>query len=83
MLQVYPRVSHKAGIGIATAAGRFGSLLLPLIAAAMNDEKHKSLAAIPFAVKILLSGVCALKLHVETEWEKWKAKTECFNFEFK
>ncbi|GKB60855.1 hypothetical protein Tco_0917041, partial [Tanacetum coccineum] len=39
---VYPAQSHSAGVGIATAAGRFGSLALPLAAAAMTDGKHKT-----------------------------------------
>ncbi|GJV08931.1 organic cation/carnitine transporter 7 [Tanacetum coccineum] len=65
--EVYPAQSHSAGVGIATAAGRFGSLALPLAAAAMTDGKHKTPAIVLFAIKILLSGVCALHLPVEAE----------------
>ncbi|XP_071716398.1 organic cation/carnitine transporter 7-like [Rutidosis leptorrhynchoides] len=64
--EVYPTNLRTTGVGIATAIGRIGGMVCPLIAVGMNSGCHQTLPVIMFEVIILLLGLCVMLLPFET-----------------
>ncbi|KAL7600953.1 hypothetical protein Lser_V15G23563 [Lactuca serriola] len=54
-------------MGIATAIGRIGGMVCPLIAVGMSSNCHQTLSVILFEVTILLSGLYVVLLPFETK----------------
>ncbi|CAI9285444.1 unnamed protein product [Lactuca saligna] len=65
--EVYPTSLRATGVGIATAIGRIGGMVCPLIAVGMSSNCHQTLPVILFEVTILLSGLCVVLLPFETK----------------
>lgn len=65
--EVYPTNLRATGVGIATAIGRIGGMVCPLIAVGMGSSCHQTLPVILFEVTILLSGLCVVLLPFETK----------------
>lgn len=58
--EVYPTSVRARGFGIASAVGRLGGMVCPLVAVGLVKGCHQTLAAILFGVVILLSGICVM-----------------------
>lgn len=65
--EVYPTNLRTRGVGIATAIGRIGGMVCPLIAVGMGSGCHQTLPVILFEVTILLSGLSVVLLPFETK----------------
>ncbi|KAD1397639.1 hypothetical protein E3N88_05790 [Mikania micrantha] len=65
--EVYPTKLRATGVGIATAIGRIGGMVCPLIAVGMGSGCHQTLPVILFEVTILLSGLSVVCLPFETK----------------
>ncbi|KAI3803179.1 hypothetical protein L1987_31328 [Smallanthus sonchifolius] len=65
--EVYPTNLRTTGVGIATAIGRIGGMVCPLIAVGMDSGCHQTLPVILFEVTILLSGLSVVILPFETK----------------
>ncbi|XP_076910569.1 organic cation/carnitine transporter 7-like [Bidens hawaiensis] len=65
--EVYPTNVRATGVGIATAIGRIGGMVCPLIAVGMGSGCHQTLPVILFEVTILLSGLSVVVLPFETK----------------
>ncbi|KAI3790561.1 hypothetical protein L2E82_03682 [Cichorium intybus] len=65
--EVYPTNLRATGVGIATAIGRIGGMVCPIIAVGMGSSCHQTLPVILFEVTILLSGLCVVLLPFETK----------------
>ena len=63
---MYPTNLRATGMGIATAIGRIGGMVCPLIAVGMSSNCHQTLSVILFEVTILLSGLYVVLLPFET-----------------
>ncbi|KAK1417070.1 hypothetical protein QVD17_26192 [Tagetes erecta] len=65
--EVYPTSLRTTGVGIATAIGRIGGMVCPLIAVGMGSGCHQTLPVILFEVTILLSALSVVILPFETK----------------
>lgn len=63
---MYPTNLRATGVGIATAIGRIGGMVCPLIAVGMGSNCHQTLPVVLFEVTILLSGLTVILLPFET-----------------
>lgn len=64
--EVYPTNLRATGVGIATAIGRIGGMVCPLIAVGMGSNCHQTLPVVLFEGTILLSGLAVMLLPFET-----------------
>ncbi|GJU16427.1 organic cation/carnitine transporter 7-like protein [Tanacetum coccineum] len=64
--EVYPTNLRATGVGIATAIGRIGGMVCPLVAVGMGSNCHQTLPVVLFEVIILLSGLTVMLLPFET-----------------
>ncbi|KAJ0531037.1 putative major facilitator, sugar transporter, major facilitator superfamily [Helianthus annuus] len=65
--EVYPTNLRTRGVGIATAIGRTGGMVCPLIAVGMQAGCHQTVPVILFEATIFLSAVSVLILPFETK----------------
>ncbi|KAK9078923.1 hypothetical protein SSX86_002982 [Deinandra increscens subsp. villosa] len=65
--EVYPTNLRATGVGIATAIGRIGGMVCPLIAVGMGSGCHQTVPVILFEVTILLAGLSVVFLPFETK----------------
>ncbi|KAI7744573.1 hypothetical protein M8C21_015986 [Ambrosia artemisiifolia] len=65
--EVYPTNLRTTGVGIATAIGRVGGMVCPLIAVGMGSGCHQTVPVILFEITILVSALSVVILPVETK----------------
>ncbi|PIN03608.1 hypothetical protein CDL12_23870 [Handroanthus impetiginosus] len=65
--EVYPTSVRASGFGLATAVGRVGGMVCPLVAVGLVRGCHQTLAVIMFAIVMLISGICILFFPFETK----------------
>ncbi|ONM07099.1 Organic cation/carnitine transporter 7 [Zea mays] len=65
--EVYPTFVRSTGAGIATAIGRIGGVVCPLVAVAMLRSCHQMEALIVFEVILCLAAVACMFFPVETK----------------
>ncbi|MFS7981527.1 putative major facilitator, sugar transporter, major facilitator superfamily [Helianthus anomalus] len=65
--EVYPTNLRTTGVGIATAIGRTGGMVCPLIVVGMKSGCHQTVPVIVFEVTILLCGLSVVILPFETK----------------
>ncbi|XP_073308377.1 organic cation/carnitine transporter 7-like [Primulina huaijiensis] len=64
--EVYPTNIRSTGVGIATAIGRIGGMVCPLVAVGLVNGCHQAAAVILFVITILLSALSVLLSPFET-----------------
>ncbi|XP_076924427.1 organic cation/carnitine transporter 7-like [Bidens hawaiensis] len=65
--EVYPTNIRATGVGIATAVGRIGGMVCPLVAVGLVSSCSQTLAVMLFEAMILVSGLCVMLLPLETK----------------
>ncbi|KAI3701746.1 hypothetical protein L6452_27056 [Arctium lappa] len=65
--EVYPTNIRATGVGIATAIGRTGGMVCPLVAVGLVNSCNQTLAVMLFEAMILLSGLSVVLLPFETK----------------
>ncbi|XVF19137.1 hypothetical protein REPUB_Repub11eG0083100 [Reevesia pubescens] len=65
--ELYPTPVRATGAGVASAVGRIGGMVCPLVAVGLVAECQQTIAVILFLVAILLSVVCILLFPYETK----------------
>ncbi|GJN23982.1 hypothetical protein PR202_gb11686 [Eleusine coracana subsp. coracana] len=65
--QVYPTSVRSTGVGIATAIGRIGGVVCPIIAVAMLRGCHQMEAIMVFELVLFLAGITCMFFPVETK----------------
>ncbi|XP_076925750.1 organic cation/carnitine transporter 7-like [Bidens hawaiensis] len=65
--EVYPTNIRATGVGIATAVGRIGGMVCPLVAVGLVSSCSQTLAVMLFEAMILVSGLCVVLLPLETK----------------
>ncbi|XP_023739636.1 organic cation/carnitine transporter 7 isoform X1 [Lactuca sativa] len=65
--EVYPTNLRARGVGIATAIGRTGGMVCPIIAIGLVANCNQTLAIMLFEVAILVSGLSVVMLPFETK----------------
>lgn len=65
--EVYPTSVRSTGVGIATAIGRIGGIVCPLVAVGMLRSCHQVEAIIVFEVVLCLAAVACMLFPVETK----------------
>ncbi|XP_047091915.1 organic cation/carnitine transporter 7-like [Lolium rigidum] len=65
--EVYPTSVRSTGVGIATAIGRIGGIVCPLIAVGMLRSCHQMEAIIVFEVVLCLAAIACMLFPVETK----------------
>ncbi|XP_051132078.1 organic cation/carnitine transporter 7-like [Andrographis paniculata] len=65
--EVYPTSIRASGSGLATAVGRIGGMVCPLVAVGLVRGCQQALAVAVFGIVILVSGICVVFFPVETK----------------
>ncbi|KAL6893531.1 hypothetical protein ACP4OV_007629 [Aristida adscensionis] len=65
--EVYPTSVRSTGVGIATAIGRIGGVVCPVVAVAMLRSCHQMEAIMVFVLVLCLAGVACILFPVETK----------------
>lgn len=65
--EVYPTSARSTGVGIATAIGKIGGIVCPLIAVGMLRSCHQMQAVLVFELVLGLAGVACILFPVETK----------------
>jgi MFS family permease len=65
--EVYPTSVRSTGVGIATAIGRVGGVVCPMIAVAMLRGCHQMQAIMVFELVLFLAGMACIFFPVETK----------------
>ncbi|KAK3149919.1 hypothetical protein QOZ80_3AG0224730 [Eleusine coracana subsp. coracana] len=65
--EVYPTSVRSTGVGIATAIGRIGGVVCPIIAVAMLRGCHQMEAIMVFELVLVLAGITCMFFPVETK----------------
>ncbi|CAL4943309.1 unnamed protein product [Urochloa decumbens] len=65
--EVYPTSVRSTGVGIATAIGKIGGVVCPLVAVGMLRSCHQMAAVLVFELVLLLAGVACILFPVETK----------------
>lgn len=65
--EVYPTSIRSTGVGIATAIGRIGGMICPLVAVALVSNCHQTAAVVLFEVNVVVVGVCVMLFPFETK----------------
>lgn len=58
---------RSTGVGVASAVGRIGGMVCPLVAVGLVHGCHQTAAIMLFEVVIFLSGICVLFFPLETK----------------
>ncbi|RLN42131.1 hypothetical protein C2845_PM01G45300 [Panicum miliaceum] len=69
---VYPTSARSTGVGIATAIGKIGGIVCPIIAVGMLRSCHQMEAAVVFELVLGLAGVACILFPVETKGREMK-----------
>ncbi|XP_062200885.1 organic cation/carnitine transporter 7-like isoform X2 [Phragmites australis] len=70
--EVYPTSARSTGVGIATAIGKIGGIVCPLIAVGMLRSCHQMEAVVVFELVLGLAGVACILFPVETKGREMK-----------
>ncbi|WVZ58737.1 hypothetical protein U9M48_008977 [Paspalum notatum var. saurae] len=70
--EVYPTSARSTGVGIATAIGKIGGIVCPLIAVGMLRSCHQMEAVLVFELVLGLAGVACILFPVETKGREMK-----------
>ncbi|CAN6701417.1 unnamed protein product [Malus baccata var. baccata] len=65
--EIYPTSVRTTGVGIASAMGRIGGMLCPLVAVGLVHGCHQTASILLFEIIIFLSGICVLIFPFETK----------------
>ncbi|KAL5217775.1 hypothetical protein ABZP36_018459 [Zizania latifolia] len=65
--EVYPTSVRSTGVGIATAMGRIGGVVCPLVAVSMLRSCHQMEAILFFELVLFLAGIACFLLPIETK----------------
>ncbi|PWZ54985.1 Organic cation/carnitine transporter 7 [Zea mays] len=65
--EVYPTYVRSTGVGIATAIGKIGGVICPLVAVGMLRSCHQMEAVLVFELVLFLAGVSCILFPVETK----------------
>ncbi|WVZ59892.1 hypothetical protein U9M48_009980, partial [Paspalum notatum var. saurae] len=65
--EVYPTSVRSTGVGIATAIGKIGGVVCPLVAVGMLRSCHQMAAVLVFELVLCLAGVACILFPVETK----------------
>ena len=65
--EVYPTSARSTGVGIATAIGRIGGVVCPLVAVGMLRSCHQMEAILVFELVLFLAGVACFLFPIETK----------------
>ncbi|XP_059636508.1 organic cation/carnitine transporter 7-like [Cornus florida] len=65
--EVYPTSMRTTGFGVASAVGRIGGMLCPLVAVVLVTNYGQTAAIILFEVVTVISGICVMFLPLETK----------------
>ncbi|KAM7477314.1 hypothetical protein LguiA_025527 [Lonicera macranthoides] len=65
--EIYPTSVRTTGVGVASAVGRIGGMLSPLVAVSLVTGCHQAAAIILFVVVMILSGLSVIFLPFETK----------------
>ncbi|XP_027068794.2 organic cation/carnitine transporter 7 isoform X1 [Coffea arabica] len=68
--EIYPTAVRSTGYGVASAVGRIGGMICPLVAVQLVTGCHLVPALIFFEVVIALSGICVMLFPFETKGRK-------------
>lgn len=66
-LQLYPTAVRATGVEVASAAGRVGGMITPLVAVGLVTGGHLTEAIILLDIVMAMSAVCVLLIPVETK----------------
>nr|CAB3499767.1 unnamed protein product [Digitaria exilis] len=69
---VYPTSARSTGVGIATAIGKIGGIVCPIIAVGMLRSCHQMQAVVVFELVLGLAGVACILFPVETKGREMK-----------
>ncbi|XP_027072176.1 organic cation/carnitine transporter 7-like [Coffea arabica] len=64
--EIYPTSVRATGVGSATAIGRIGGIICPLVAVGLVRDCHQTAAILLFEAVIVLTGFCTLFFPSET-----------------
>lgn len=70
--EVYPTSARSTGVGIATAIGKIGGIVCPLIAVGLLRSCHQMEAVLVFELVLGLAGVACILFPVETKGREMK-----------
>lgn len=65
--EVYPTSVRSTGVGVATAIGRVGGMICPVVAVALVSGCHQAIAIVLFELVLVLVGLCVLFFPFETK----------------
>ncbi|KAM5579773.1 organic cation/carnitine transporter 7 [Rosa sericea] len=65
--EIYPTSVRTTGVGVASAMGRIGGMVCPLVAVALVDGCHQTASILLFEAVIFLSGICVVLFPFETK----------------
>ncbi|BBG98703.1 Major facilitator superfamily protein [Prunus dulcis] len=65
--EIYPTSVRTTGVGVASAMGRIGGVICPLVAVGLVHGCHQTASILLFEIVIFLSGVCVLLFPFETK----------------
>ncbi|KAI7744571.1 hypothetical protein M8C21_015984 [Ambrosia artemisiifolia] len=74
--EVYPTNIRATGVGIATAIGKIGGMVCPLIAVGMSSGCHQTVPVILFEVTILVACLSVVFLPFETKGKELTDTTD-------
>ncbi|CAN6283069.1 unnamed protein product [Urochloa humidicola] len=70
--EVYPTSARSTGVGIATAIGKIGGIICPIIAVGMLRSCHQMEAIVVFELVLGLAGVACILFPMETKGREMK-----------
>ncbi|RLN16931.1 organic cation/carnitine transporter 7-like [Panicum miliaceum] len=70
--EVYPTSARSTGVGIATAIGKIGGIVCPIIAVGLLRSCHQMEAVVVFELVLGLAGVACILFPVETKGREMK-----------
>ncbi|PRQ51815.1 putative major facilitator, sugar transporter, major facilitator superfamily [Rosa chinensis] len=65
--EIYPTSVRTTGVGVASAMGRIGGMVCPLVAVALVHGCHQTASILLFEAVIFLSGICVILFPFETK----------------
>ncbi|GFS36498.1 major facilitator superfamily protein [Actinidia rufa] len=65
--EVYPTPVRSTGVGIATAIGRIGGMICPLVSVGLVSSCHQTAAVMLFEFVVAIVGLCVLFFPFETK----------------
>ncbi|XP_057497226.1 organic cation/carnitine transporter 7-like isoform X1 [Actinidia eriantha] len=68
--EIYPTSIRATGFGVASAVGRIGGMVCPLVAVGLVSGCHQTAAVLLFEAVMIVSGFCTMLLPLETKGRK-------------